>query len=282
MGKIQEALQPPNQSEVQKKPTMNSMLNDVLSKEGLKSRFEQLLGKRTEQFLSSIISLINADINLQKAFFESPMSVIQAALKAAVFDLPIDPNLGYAYIIPFSKTIKNAEGTTVKRTEASFIMGYKGMNQLALRTGAYKTINVTDIREGELKSYNRLKEEIEIEFIEDEEEREKKPIIGWCGYFKLMNGAEKVLYMTKSQIEAHEKKNRKGSYQSKGWRDDFNTMAEKTVFRRLIGKYGLMSIEYQSADTSIIELANAAMKDEFNESHIIETPPEEESKEEGA
>ena len=138
---------------------------------------------------------------MQRAFYDAPVTVIQSALKVATFNLPIDPNLGYAYIVPFNNTVKNPDGSIRKRIEASFIMGYKGMNQLALRTGVYKTINVVDVREGELKSYNRLTEDIELDFVEDDEEREKLPIIGWVGYYRLINGTEKTIYMTRKQIE---------------------------------------------------------------------------------
>ena len=126
-------------------------------------------------------------------------------------------------------------------------MGWKGMHQLALRTGAYKAINVVDVREGELVRFNRLSEEIELNFIEDEAEREKLPVIGYVGYYRLVNGFEKTIYMSKSQIEAHERKFRKGEYMGKGWRDDWDAMARKTVYRRLIGKWGVMSIDYQSS-----------------------------------
>lgn len=228
------------------KQTVNQMMSSLLDGEKLRGRFEELLGKRTPQFISAVVSLVNADTNLQKAFYEAPMTVIQAALKAATFDLPIDQNLGYAYIVPFGKSFKTPDGQWAKKTEATFILGWKGMHQLALRTGAYKVINVVDIREGELKSYNRLTEEVDIKFVEDEDEREKLPVIGYLGYYRLVNGAEKTIYMTKKQIENHEKKNRKGDSMGKGWRDDWDAMARKTVYRRLIGKWGVMSIDYQS------------------------------------
>lgn len=275
-GKIQNAVQ----STAANKPaagiqqaagnSVAAMVNSLLDREGYRKRFDELLGKRSPQFVSSIVSLVNADKNLQRAFCEAPVTVIQAALKAATFDLPIDPNLGYAYIVPFNN--KTDSGT--KRMEATFIMGYKGMNQLALRTGVYKTINVIDVREGELKSYNRLTEEIDLDFIEDDEERDKLPIIGWCGYFKLINGTEKTIYMTRKQIEAHEKKHRKGQYMGKGWREDFDSMAAKTVFRKLIGKWGLMSIDYQKADQSTIAAAEAIATGSFddedeNDSHDV-------------
>lgn len=240
-----------------KQPSVNALMNTFLDGEGMRKRFEDLLGKRTPQFISSIVSLVNADKNMQQAFYESPMTVIQSALKAATFDLPVDQSLGYAYIVPF-KNYKKDLGT--KKMEATFILGWKGMHQLALRTGAYKTINVVDLREGELKKYDRLTEEVDIEFIEDENEREKKPVIGYVGYYRLVNGAEKTIYMSIKAIEQHEKKFRKGEYQGKGWRDDWDAMARKTIYRILIGKWGVMSIDYQSRPDAI-NLANQ-MQDE--------------------
>ena len=226
-------------------PSVNALMNAFLDGEGMRKRFDDLLGKRAPQFISSVVSMVNADANMQQAFYEAPLTVIQSALKAATFDLPIDQNLGYAYIVPF-KNYKKDIGKKVM--EASFILGWKGMHQLALRTGAYKTINVVDIREGELKKYNRLTEEVDIDFIEDENEREQKPVIGYVGYYRLVNGAEKTIYMSVKAIENHEKKFRKGEYQGKGWRDDWDAMARKTVYRILIGKWGVMSIDYQTAE----------------------------------
>ena len=244
-GKIQNQLT--KQTEAAKPAqTVNQIMNSILDGEKMRSRFDDLLGNRAPQFISSIVSLVNADATMQKAFFESPMTVIQAGLKAATYDLPVDQNLGYAYILPFKNSKKQDDGTFIEKYEATFILGWKGMHQLAIRTGAYKTINVVDIREGELKSYNRLTEEIYIKFIDDEDERDAKPIIGYVGYYRLVNGAEKTIYMTKKQIENHEKKFRKGKYMTKGWREDFDAMARKTVYRRLIGKWGVMSIEYQT------------------------------------
>lgn len=252
---------------VQSKQTVATLLNSMLDSEGYKNRFNELLGARTPQFVGSVVSLVNADANLQKAFQQAPITIIQSALKAATYDLPIDPALGYAYIVPFNNTIKDGN-SYIKRMEASFILGYKGMLQLAMRTGAYKKINVVDIREGELVHYDRLTEEIEINFIEDEEIRSEQPIKGWCGYFQLVNGMEKTIYMSKSAIIAHEKKNRKGQNIGKGWRDDFDGMAAKTVLRRLIGKWGLMSIDYQKADTRTLAAAEAIAKGQFDDEDL--------------
>lgn len=246
---------------VQQRQTVNQLMNTMLDGEKMRSRFDELLGKRAPQFISSVVSLVNADKNMQQAFYEAPMTIIQAALKAATFDLPVDQNLGYAYIVPFrNKGVMSA----------TFILGWKGMHQLALRTGAYKTINVIDVRQGELKSYNRLTEEVDIDFEDDEDKRESLPIIGYVGYYKLVNGAEKTIYMTVKQIENHEKKNRKGDYMGKGWKDDWDAMARKTVYRRLIGKWGVMSIDYQSHSEGVT-LANQ-MQEEYNleNANIIE------------
>lgn len=241
-NKIQNAV-----AKTEEKPaaqSLNVAMNAMLDREGLRKRFNDLLGARAPQFVSSLVSMVNADQNLQQAFVEAPMTIIQAGLKAATFDLPIDQNLGYAYIVPFKNYKKDLDKYVM---EANFILGWKGMHQLAMRTGAYKTINVIDVREGELKSYNRLTEEISLEFIEDEDQREAAPVIGYVGYYRLVNGAEKTIYMTVKQVEKHEEKHRQGKYMSKGWRDDFDAMARKTVYRQLIGKWGVMSIEYQTA-----------------------------------
>ena len=254
-NKIQTAVQQ-NKPEARAKQGVNAMLNSVLDGEGMRRRFDELLGKRTPQFMSCLVSMINDNQALQEAFCESPMSVIKSALQAASYDLPIDPALGYAYIVPFK--VKG-------KVTATFVIGYKGMTQLCLRTGAYKIVpDAVDVREGELVSYNRLTGEAVFNWIEDEDEREKRPIVGYAGYFQLKNGAEKTIYMSKKQIDAHEKKNRKGDNMGKGWRDDYGAMARKTVIRRLCGKYALMSIEYQnSADRDTMNLANALAAQDY-------------------
>ena len=246
------------QAQPQAKESTAALMNMLLSKEGYQKRFDELLGKRSPQFISSIVSLMNADSALMDAFHDAPVTIIQSALQAAFFDLPINPALGYAYIVPFRNSKRN-------RIEASFIMGYKGMLQLALRTGVYKRINVVDVRAGELKSYDRLREDIELEFIEDEDEREKAPIIGYVGYFQMINGMEKTIYMTVKQLEAHEKKFRHGNYMSRGWKENPDAMMRKTVLRKLIGKWGLMSVTYQSADPSVLRAAQAIATGTFDD-----------------
>ena len=250
-----------NHPAVKQQQGVNAILNGILDGQGMRKRFDELLGDRTPQFLSSIVSLVNADKNLQAAIQQAPMTVIQSALKAATFDLPIEPSLGYAYIVPFNNSIKTEAGYQ-KRMEANFIIGYKGMVQLCLRTGAYSRVpDAVDVRQGELIKYDRLTGDCEFKWEEDEEVRETLPIIGYAGYFRLKNGAEKTIYMTVKQIEAHEKKNRKGQYMSKGWKDDFDAMARKTIIRKLAGKYGLMSIQYQEGNKDVVNMATAVMEE---------------------
>ena len=256
-NKIQTAVQQ-NKPEVKAQQSVSVMLNSLLDWEKMRKRFDELLGKRTPQFLSSLVSMINDNQALQDAFYQSPMSVIKSALQAATYDLPIDPALGYAYIVPFRNKGK---------ATATFVIGYKGMTQLCLRTGAYKCVpDAVDVREGELVSYDRLTGEAVFNWIEDEDEREKLPVVGYAGYFCLKNGAEKTIYMSKKQIEAHERKNRKGEYMGKGWKEDFDAMARKTVIRRLCGKYALMSIDYQTgADRDTMNLATALAAQDYPE-----------------
>lgn len=243
------------------KQSIQVMLNSLLDSDGYRKRFDEILGKRSTQFISSIVTLVNADSSLQEAFRNAPLTVIQSALKAATFDLPIDKSLGYAYVVPFRNK---------GQMEAQFIMGYKGMLQLALRTGVYKVINVTDVKDGELRHFNRLTEEVEVDFIEDEAQREQMPTVGWLGYFRMINGTEKTIFMSRAQVEAHEKRHRKGNYMGQGWQRDFDAMARKTVLRRLIGTWGLMSIDYQKADMATVQAAEAIARGQYDDEDMME------------
>lgn len=235
--------------------SVNQILNAMFDSEGYKKRLSDLLGERAPQFISAVISLCNANTELISAVQQAPQTVIQSALKAASYDLPVDNALGFAYIIPFTNKKKLSDGTFVKVPEAQFILGYKGMIQLALRSGCYARINAMDVREGELVNNDRLREDFEFQWIENEEEREKKKIIGYVAFFRLVNGTEKTIYMTVEQISAHERTNRKGQYMSKGWRENFDAMARKTVLRQLLGKWGVLSIDYKTASPQALRAA---------------------------
>lgn len=245
-----------------------ALFNALISKEGYQKRFNELLGRRAPQFIASLVTMINDELNMMEAFHDNPISIIKAALRAAAYDLPIDPALGQAYIVPFRNKGK---------MEATFIIGYKGLYQLAVRTGVYKKINVVDVRDGELLNYDRLTEEAEFRWMDDEEERQKTPIAGYCAYFELTNGMRKCIYRTTQQINCHERKFRKGKgdYPGKGWRDNWEAMASKTVLRELLGKWGLLSINYQTADPATLKIASDLATGQIDdEQHVIDLQAE--------
>lgn len=205
---------------------------DVVSK-----RLEDLLGKRAPQFTTSLVAAANANKMLNNC---KPESVVSAALIAASMDLPINQNLGFAYLIPY----KNKDGEVCQ-----FQMGYKGFIQLAQRSGFYQTINASEVKEGEIVNFDRLSGEIEFKWIEDQVKREKAKTSGFVAYFRLLNGFEKSLYMTVEELEAHAKKYSKNfaKYGSGLWSDDFDSMAKKTVLKLLISKFGPLNTQLQKA-----------------------------------
>ncbi|GIO25357.1 recombinase RecT [Oceanobacillus sp. J11TS1] len=202
-------------------------MKQLLASPAVMNRFEEVLGKRANQFTASILSLYNSEKMLQKA---EPMSVISSAMIAATLDLPVDKNLGYAWIVPYGG-------------KAQFQMGYKGYIQLALRTGQYRNINVIEVYEGELQSFNRLTEEIELDF----DARASDKVIGYTGFFELINGFRKTVYWSKEEIEKHKKKFSKSDF---GWKKDYDAMAKKTVIRNLLNKWGILSIDMQKSVVS--------------------------------
>lgn len=202
-------------------------------REDVKSKFNELLGSRTNQFMTSLLSIVNNNSYLKNA---NPESVYTSAMMAAALDLPINPNLGFAYIIPYGQ-------------QAQFQVGYKGLIQLALRSGQFKTISVTPVYEGQLLEQNPL-----TGFKFDFANKLSEKVIGYAAYFSLINGFEKTSYMTVDEVQTHGKKYSK-TYSNGTWAKDFDAMACKTVLKLLISKYAPLSIEMQKAvvaDQSII------------------------------
>lgn len=195
----------------------------MLETPAFKKKFEEMLGKKAAGFISSIIAVTNSSNFLMKA---DPATVIGAAAQAAMLDLPINQSLGFAYIVPY-------------KGAAQFQLGYKGYIQLAQRSGQYADIGAKTVYEGELEYENRLLDKFRFG------ERTSDKVIGYLAYFRLTNGFEKMLYMTIDEAQAHAKKysqNYKGGTDKWGLAD-FNVMAEKTVLKRLLSKYGPLSIE---------------------------------------
>ena len=208
-----------------------------VKQDAVNARLNELLGKRAPQFVTSLISAVNVNAMLANC---APESVVNAALTAASMDLPINQNLGFAYLIPY----KNKTGEVCQ-----FQMGYKGFIQLAQRSGYYKTINATDVREGEVTKKDRLSGEIEFNWIENETERTKAKIIGYVAYFRLLSGFEKTFYMSKDELLSHATKYSKNyaKYNSGLWADNFDAMAKKTVLKLLISKFGPLNTQLEDA-----------------------------------
>ena len=198
-------------------------LKGMLESPAYKKRFEEMLGKKAAGFMSSIIAVTNNNNYLMKA---DPATVIGAAAQAAMLDLPINQSLGFAYIVPY-------------KGSAQFQLGYKGYIQLAQRSGQYVDIGAKTVYEGELEYENRLLDKFKFG------NRTGDRVIGYLAYFRLTNGFEKMLFMTLDEMQAHAKKysqNYKGGTDKWGLAD-FNVMAERTVLKRLLSKFGPLSIE---------------------------------------
>lgn len=212
-------------------------LSVLLERVDVKKRFGEMLGNRAAGFMSSIIACTNNNKQLKEA---DPMTVISAAAMAATLDLPINPALGFAHIVPY----KNGKDGT---TKAQFQMGWKGFVQLAQRSRQYQTINADVVYEGELKTHNKLTGEMEY----DVDGRKSDKVVGYFAYFRLINGFEKALFMKTEDVEKHGKRYSKSfAYPGSVWKTNFDAMALKTVVKMLISKWGPMSVDMQRAITA--------------------------------
>ena len=201
---------------------------DYAHNESFKKKIEETLGKRTPQFISSVLALVNTNTNFNKC---NPVDIFNTCLMAASMDLPINKDLGQAWVIPYGN-------------QPQLQIGWKGFVQLAQRSGLFKTINTTDVREGEIKGRDRLSGEIVFDWIEDDAEREKAPVVGYIAFFRLTNGFEKSLYMTVDELNAHGKKYSKSFNRSDAlWKTDFPAMASKTVLKLLLNRYAPLSVD---------------------------------------
>lgn len=224
------------QTGVATKPTTpQQVIKQFFTADSVQNKFKELLGKKAQGFVASVLQVVNANDYLQKA---DPKTIYQAAMMAATLDLPINQNLGFAYIIPYG-------------TSAQFQMGYKGFIQLAQRSGQFKTISAAPIYEGQLIEENPL-----TGFVFDFTKKKSEKIVGYAAYFELLNGFQKTLYMTETELKAHGTRFSQTFKRGSGlWKDDFNSMALKTVIKLLLSKFAPLSIEMQRAvitDQSII------------------------------
>ncbi|KAA9238598.1 MULTISPECIES: recombinase RecT [Aerococcus] len=245
-------------------PAKNTV-GTLLKSPAIQNKFQELLKTKSANFTSSLLTLVNNDSYLSDC---EPMSIIASSMQAAQLDLPIEKNFGFAYIVPFRD-----KNTRTKK--AQFVLGYKGYIQLAQRSGQYKKINVVPICQGELKTWNKVTEEFEYNL----DGKQSDEVIGYVGYFKLLNGFEKTVYWSKEDVEAHRIANNKARDKkalSGVWASNYDAMAMKTVLRNLLSKWGILSIEMQKAvvadesdpEEQALDLAPAERK----EVEKVETP----------
>ena len=216
-------------------------LKAIVDNEKTQKKFKDLLGKKSQGFLVSLLNTVGGNTQLQQA---DAMSVLKAGAVAATLDLPIDPNLGFSYIVPYNSRGKN---------EAQFQMGYKGFIQLAIRSAQYRKINVAELYEGQFISYDPITDTLEY----DINNKISDTVTHYIAYFKTVNGFDKYNVMSKDEIINHAKKFSK-TYSSKysPWVTNFESMAKKTVLKLLLSKFGILSIEMQiaqKADQAVIE-----------------------------
>lgn len=287
------------QNEQQKTPFSAVINQPTYQKSILNSLRDNNAVKR---FTASIVSAVIATPSLQEC---EPMSIVSAGLLGESLNLSPSPQLGHYYFIPFKqKARKDKNGNIIPEcTKAIFVLGYKGYIQLATRSGQYRKINVVPIKKGELISFNPLEEEIQAEIIQDENERENTPTIGYYAMFEYINGFRKAMYWSKEKMLSYAdrysatfslyatggmypkvsyadyeagKYNPKDEWKySSFWYKDFDGMACKTMLRQIIGKWGIMSIEMQRAyevDMGVIsENGNVDYVDSPTE-NVIEQP----------
>lgn len=219
-----------------------------LAQDSVKNRFNEVLGQKASQYMASIVNVVNGSPQLQKC---EAKTILSAAFVAASYDLPIDGNLGFSAIVPYYDG-KN------KVYNAQFQMMYKGFVQLAIRSGTYENMNVSEVYEDELTSYNPITGELLLvkDFSECTQRKEGKrdKIVGYYAWFKLLTGFRKELYMTVDECKNHAlhysasyKKDVEKGWSSSKWTTDFDAMAKKTVLKLLLSRWGVLSIEMQKA-----------------------------------
>ncbi|RKY06193.1 MAG: recombinase RecT [Planctomycetota bacterium] len=228
--------------QIQKSPV--GQIRDYIANPGVKERLEQMLGKRADAFANSIINVVKGSYQLQKC---TPESVMSAAMIAATMNLPIDPSLGFAAVVPYGQS-------------AQFQLMYRGLTQLCIRSGKYARIHDTEVYKDEIEYHNPITGEVKFNAPETFKMRysgKVEKISDVCGFyanFKLLSGFEKELFMTMEEVMSHAKKFSK-AYQydlnknkkSSVWSTDPVSMGRKTVLKSILSKYGIMSIEMQDA-----------------------------------
>jgi len=219
-------------------------LETLLESPAIKKRIQEVLRDKAPTFTSSIVSAVKTNKSLAAC---QPMTVVSSAFVAATLNLPINPSLGFAYIVPYNNV-------------AQFQLGWKGFVQLAIRTNQYKNMHASEVYADELERWDPIKGELHLKPQENWKERYsgKGKVIGYSAFYQTVYGFEKYLYMSISEIEAHAKKYSKSYQKGFGqWKDNFHAMALKTVIKLLLSKYGLLSIDIEKAlavDQAVVDV----------------------------
>lgn len=267
----------------QPKQNAVTVFESVIKSDFIDKQLAGALAENKGAFVTSLVELYTGDKSLQSC---NPKLVALEAVKAASLNLPINKALGFAYIVVYNNNVKSKDPETgrdvwTKVPTPTFILGYKGFIQLAQRTGQYRTINATPVYEGELRKSDRLTGAIDISGTKTSDK-----IIGYAGYIEYLNGFSKAEYISVYDMAKHALKyspsipkgtkietlielaNKDPEAKKVGWLGNFNDMAVKTLIRRLISKYGYMSIQMQKALT--IESENEMMTVSDRDDQIAE------------
>ena len=237
----------------------NAMLENTRTQDYLAS----VLGEKKQTFVGNMVALVSNNKALSEC---DPSTIMFSCLKSSALDLSLDPALGLSYVIPFKD---NKSGTTV----ATWQLGARGYVQLALRSAQFKTLNVRDVREGEIVGEDFVSGELQFKKLD--KDREKAPIVGYVAFMRLVNGFEKQLYMTVEELDAHAKRfsqtYRKG-YGLWADKDMKQAMCEKTCLKRLLSKYAPLSVEMRDAivsDSAVLG-ENNSIRYIDNEENVID------------
>jgi len=277
--------------EIAQRPAFSAFLNTIKIKQSLENSLKDPL--RIQSFTTGIVSAVTANPALQNCDYHSLLS---CALLGESLKLSPSPQLGMYYIVPFEqKEKKDKSGNVISpaKTLATFILGWKGYAQLAMRSGQYKNINVCAVKKGEFVSYDPFRETVVLNPITDPLEREVAETEGYYAFFEYLNGFRKEIYWSKEKMIQHAMRYSKavaaapakgsfpgrvslreylaGNWDEKNewvyssfWHKDFDTMALKTMLRQLISKWGVMSVEMQTG----IACDNTAITEDGTPEHI--------------
>jgi len=244
------------------KPQAPLTTKDLFSKDAVRAKFTELLGQRASAFITSVLQTVTSNDMLKNA---DPNSVYHASAVAATLNLPINNSLGMAYIVPFKD---NKQGGKVV---AQFQLGYRGYIQLAQRSGQFKSIDCIPVYEGQIVDDDSTFGGFSFKW----SAKKSDTVIGYAAYFSLINGFEKTLYMSKEQLTAHGTKFSQTFKRGFGlWKDDFDSMAKKTVLKLLLSKYAPLSIEMQKAVITDQAIVKNSDTDEVQYVDTVDITPE--------